>query len=279
MIISVEELKKNINDPNLVIFDCSSDLLDYKVGKNNFDSIHIPRAQYIDPHLELSDKTINTKKKFFGRHPLPRKNDFVEILKTKGVNSDSKIIVYDNCDGIFAARMWWMCKWIGHDLVSFLDGGLKAWLKIGEISNNIEKLNFFGNLKLKDTSMFTVTIDDVHFNILKKNFNLIDSRESERFKGKIETIDPKAGHIPGAINFYFKNNLQDNGLFKNPKQLFHEYKKIIDEKITVIQCGSGISACHNILAMKHAGINNVGLYPGSWSEWCNDPTKPIEKEY
>ena len=273
-IISVENLIKNINNKEFIIFDCRCDIKDSKFGIQSYTEGHIENAIFVDTDMDLSSE----KTQFSGRHPLPEPNILSEKLSQWGLSNSKQAVVYDDVGGAFAGRMWWILKWLGHKNVAVLDGGLSAWLKVG------------GKLVVKDTlfekgifipevnNLMQVFIDDIKDAQYKMNKLIIDARSKERYLGIKDPVDPIAGHIPGAISHPLGQNLTKEGVFKSPEELKHLYLKIlsdIDGSNVISMCGSGVTACHNILAMEIAGIYGVKLYVGSWSEWIAKPDRPI----
>jgi thiosulfate/3-mercaptopyruvate sulfurtransferase len=275
-LISATELKSAINHPDVVILDCRAELTDPRAGGIAYAAGHIPNAQHADPDLHLSDKSPGPNGEFRGRHPLPSQEAFIDQLRHWGVNSTSQVIVYDAHGGMFASRVWWMLRWVGHTDVALLDGGLAAWLAIGGALVPDVAKPARGNINLRTAITTTVTVADVVNNLATQKYTVLDARAADRFRGENETIDPVAGRIPGAKNRWFKDNLRDDGRFKTAEQLHKEFQPLIsspDE--TILQCGSGISACHNALAMEIAGLSGASLYPGSWSEWSADASRPV----
>ena len=275
-LISATELKSAINHPDVVILDCRAELTDPRAGGIAYAAGHIPNAQHADPDLHLSDKSPGPNGEFRGRHPLPSQEAFIQQLRHWGVNSTSQVIVYDAHGGMFASRVWWMLRWVGHTDVALLDGGLAAWLAIGGALVPDVAKHACGNINLRTAITTTVTAADVVNNLATQKYTVLDARAADRFRGENETIDPVAGRIPGAKNRWFKDNLRDDGRFKTAEQLHKEFQPLIsspDE--TILQCGSGISACHNALAMEIAGLSGASLYPGSWSEWSADASRPV----
>jgi thiosulfate/3-mercaptopyruvate sulfurtransferase len=218
------------------------------------------------------------KTQFSGRHPLPEPNILSEKLSQRGLSNSKQAVVYDDVGGAFAGRMWWILKWLGHKNVAVLDGGLSAWLKVG--GKLVTKGTLFekGAFIPEVNNSMQVFIDDIEDAQYKMNKLIIDARSKERYLGIKDPVDPIAGHIPGAISHPLGQNLTKEGVFKSPEELKHLYFKIlsdIDGSNVISMCGSGVTACHNILAMEIAGIYGVKLYVGSWSEWIAKPDRPI----
>ena len=275
-LISVTELQQHLNDPAFVILDCRGELTDPHAGAVAFAAGHLPGAQHADPDVHLSDKSLGKDGSFRGRHPLPSPESFIQTLRQWGVHPHSQVIVYDGHSGMFASRVWWMLRWVGHAEVALLDGGLPAWQAAGGAVTTTVTTKPTGSITLQSSLVRTVSAEDVLANLDTKQSIVLDARANDRFRGENETIDPVAGHIPGARNRMFKDNLQSDGCFKPAEALRAEFSALIHSpESTIAQCGSGISACHNLLAMEIAGLSGAALYPGSWSEWSSDPSRPI----
>lgn len=275
-LITAAELRQHIDNPGFVILDCRSELTDPAAGAAAFAAGHIPGAQHADPDQHLSDKSPGPNGAFRGRHPLPSQQDFIETLRDFGVYPNSQVIAYDAHGGMFASRLWWMLRWIGHHGVAVLDGGLPAWVAEGGALTTEVIQRPRGSITLQPSLTRSVGADDVLANLSARARTVLDARAADRFRGENETIDPVAGHIPGAKNRPFKDNLQVDGSFKPADQLRAEFSALVRSPETAIaQCGSGISACHNLLAMEIAGLPGAALYPGSWSEWSADPARPV----
>ena len=275
-LISVTELQQHLDDPAFVILDCRGELTDPRAGAAAFAAGHLPGAQHADPDVHLSDKSPGKDGSFRGRHPLPSPESFIQTLRHWGVHPHSQVIVYDGHGGMFASRVWWMLRWVGHAHVALLDGGLPAWQAAGGAVTTAVTTKAPGSITLQASLVRAVSADDVLTNLDTKQSIVLDARANDRFRGENETIDPVAGHIPGARNRMFKDNLQADGCFKLAEALRAEFSALIrSPESTIAQCGSGISACHNLLAMEVAGLPGAALYPGSWSEWSSDPSRPI----
>ncbi len=267
-LISSKDLQNHINDPKWVVFDCRFSLADKEQGRNLYEQAHIPGAHYIHMEEELSGKITSQT----GRHPLPRIEDFQRTLRMKGLENDMQIVVYDDMCGMFAARLWWMMKWVGHENVALLNGGIQAWEKSGyEMQSDIPQNRVGGFVVNEQTDMVADT-DEIKQLLADRACVLIDARAPERFRGEVEPIDKVAGHIPGATNVPCNVNVTDDNMMKSKESLaeIHQYDKPV-----VAMCGSGITACHNILANVVAGNEMPRLYAGSWSEWITDPYRRV----
>ena len=271
-LISVAELARRIDDPALVIFDCRHELTNPELGRQVYAQSHIRNARFAHLDRDLA-APLNGHN---GRHPLPDPRSFTAWLGRMGVSNDKQVVGYDSAAGVYASRLWWMLRWMGHRNVAVLDGGWQAWLAAeqpvtGEVpSPTPEKFVGAPQMPLADANY---VLEHLH----SPDMVLIDARASDRFHGQNETIDPVGGHIPGARNRFFKDNLTPQGLFKSPEQLRDEFQALLGDgtpQNIVSQCGSGVTACHNLLAMEIAGLQGGRLYPGSWSEWIADPRRP-----
>jgi thiosulfate/3-mercaptopyruvate sulfurtransferase len=275
-LITAEELARHIENPNWVIIDCRFDLANPTTGRTAYEQGHLPRARYADLDIDLSDKRPGSNGKFRGRHPLPAREAFIETLRRWGIHSDTQVIAYDAQGGMFAARLWWMLRWCGHEAVAVLDGGLQAWQSARlplatDTPNGAE-----GSIALRPPLVTAVDVQALLLSLTQGKKTVIDARAPDRYRGENETLDPVGGHIPGAKNRFFRDNLQADGRFKPAQQLRSEFSSLTTQpEQAVMQCGSGVTACHNLLAMEVAGLPGAALYPGSWSEWCADPSRPI----
>ena len=258
------------------IFDCRFDLRDPCVGARAYAEGHIPGAQYLHLHHDLSGETNGSN----GRHPLPDPQNFATRLGSLGLTPDTPVAIYDDAGGMFAARVWWMLRWIGHrGHVAVLDGGIQAWQTAGyPVSQQPQSFPAQTYPLIKAGPV--VRAQDVLSFLGSASAYLLDARSGDRFRGEGETLDPVGGHIPGARNRFFRDNLADDGHFKSADQLRTEFMAQLagtDPATVVHSCGSGITACHNLLAMEVAGLTGSRLYAGSWSEWSSDPSRPVEK--
>ena len=267
-LISVPDLEKYLGDPSWIILDCRFNLSDTDQGWRDFEKSHIPGSQYAHLDKDLSGPIIPGVS---GRHPLPNIDRWLDRIKKWGIANHSQVVAYDYGSGGIAARLWWMLRWIGHDAVAVLDGGWSAWEDSG--APQTDELKDFSDVNFKADMRSKLLVDRTVVDAVRQNegWVLIDSRAEERYLGKVEPIDPVAGHIPGALNRPFQTNLRD-GTWKSPQELNDQFKvqcgKVAADH-TIFYCGSGVTACHNILAFKHAGLGDALLYPGSWSEWIN----------
>ncbi|KRB88558.1 sulfurtransferase [Noviherbaspirillum sp. Root189] len=277
-LISAQDLARHYQDPAWVIIDCRHDLTNPDAGADAYAGGHIPGGRFANIDTDLSDKSPGPHGEFRGRHPLPQPTAFVETLRRWGVNHSSQVIAYDAHGGMFAARLWWMLRWVGHEAVAVLDGGLAAWQALGLPLSTDAVAPARGNVEPHYPIVTTANVDDVLANVKNPVRTIIDARAPDRFRGENETLDPVGGHIPGAKNRFFKDNLTAEGRFKSSNELREDFSALVTSPETIImQCGSGVTACHNLLAMEIAGLSGAALYPGSWSEWCADPARPVAK--
>jgi thiosulfate/3-mercaptopyruvate sulfurtransferase len=267
-LISASELATMIDNPAVVVVDCRHDLMNLEAGRQAYAAGHLRNAVFADMEHALSGEKRGADGQFRGRHPLPERAALVETLRSWGISDDTQVVAYDAHGGMYAARLWWLLRWIGHDAVAVLDGGLAAWEPLGQPLSTEFPAKARGNITDKAPLVGTVTADDVLANIGSGARTVVDARAPDRFRGENETIDPVGGHIPGAKNRFFKDNLQADGRFKDAEALKADFAPLFaDPARAVMQCGSGVTACHNLLALEVAGLPGAALYPGSWSEW------------
>mgnify|MGYP001638017114 CR=1 FL=1 len=277
-LISAQELSNLLNTAsNVVVCDCRFELSNPQQGVNLYNAGHIPDARHVDLDQVLSTKGVPGD----GRHPLPAREHFAQAMAAIGISDDTHVVCYDANDSMFAARLWWMLRWIGHDNVSVLDGGLLLWGQAGfPVTTEPPEPAREGRLSVRDSLTKTVGFEEVLANIDSAERLVVDARSPDRFRGENETLDPVGGHIPGAANRFFKDNLQPNGAFKDADTLRRELSDSMNgqspERV-ISQCGSGVTACHNLLAMEVAGLSGAALYPGSWSQWSNTKDAPVAK--
>jgi thiosulfate/3-mercaptopyruvate sulfurtransferase len=275
-LISAADLAGHIDNPNWVIVDCRHDLMNLSAGLEAYTAGHLPHALFADIETELSGARRGADGAFRGRHPLPLKADLLATLRSWGIDDDSQVVAYDAHGGMFAARLWWMLRWVGHPAVAVLDGGLAAWKTAGLALSTEAPALRRGSIGERAPLVNTVSAADVLDNIGGGKRVVLDARAADRFRGENETIDPVGGHIPGAKNHFFKDNLAPDGRFKEAIELKAALAPLVGApQDAIMQCGSGVTACHNLLALEVAGLPGAALYPGSWSEWCADPARPV----
>jgi len=275
-IISAESLHSSLTDPGLVIFDCRHELMNPQAGARAYAQSHLPGARFTDSETDLAGRKTGRN----GRHPLPDPQVFMSWLGRSGVDAGNQVVAYDFAAGSSAARLWWMLRWVGHERVAVLDGGWEGWVKAGLPTTaevpSIATKTFTGTAR----PGWVVDAGFVQAHLEDPSIVVLDARTRERFQGLTEPIDPVAGHIPGARNRLFKENLNAEGRFRSPQELRQAFKAVLGEanpEQVVHQCGSGVSACSNLLAMEIAGLEGSRLYAGSWSEWIADPSRPVAK--
>ena len=256
-----------------VVLDCRFDLTDPSAGEAAHAARHLPGARYVHLDRDLS----GTKTGRNGRHPLPDRGDFAAWAGRMGIAPGVQVVAYDDQGGPYAARCWWLLRWLGHDAVAVLDGGFSAWRAAGQAFDDTVPAPLAGTPPYPAAGVPAMpTVDADALLAALGRVRLVDARHGARFRGEVEPLDPVAGHIPGATLRCFQDNLAPDGRFKPVDQLRDEFMAWATPASSVVhQCGSGVTACHNLLAMAHAGFEGSALYPGSWSEWCADPARPV----
>lgn len=273
-LVSVDDLKTHLEQLDLCVIDCRFNLADTTAGQTAYHEGHIPGAVY----AHLDNDLAGTKTGTNGRHPLPDRDALVARFCAWGVNNDTQVVAYDAQGGAMASRLWWLLRWLGHDRVAVLDGGWKAWCESGGQVTTEIPARPAGNFSARDSLSSTVAVDELEQLLAADTVTLIDAREPGRFKGEQEPLDAVAGHVPGATNHFFMRNLDDTGKFLPVETLRAHWAPYLEQHTpgSIVQmCGSGVTACHNLLAMQHAGISGARLYVGSWSEWCSDPARGV----
>ena len=265
----------------LMVFDCSCDLMQPALGAQQYQEAHIPGAVFADLNNDLSARHGDATAASGGRHPLPSRERFAIWLSSVGFANGMQAVAYDRQGANYCGRLWWMLKWAGHDAVAVLDGGMQAWQAAGgAVASGAEPAHFQSNFVLGEPLRQLATAADVLARLGQPGQNVIDARAAPRFRGEVEPLDPVAGHIPGALNRPFGQNIGADGRFKPAAVLRAEFDALLagrDAATVVHQCGSGVSAVPNLLAMEVAGLGQTALFAGSWSEWCSDPARPVEK--
>ncbi len=273
-LIAADELRTALATPrDVVILDCGYDLTDAAAGERAYAAGHLPGAQYAHLERDLS----GTRSGRNGRHPLPARATFAATAGRWGIAPGVAVVCYDDHGGPYAARAWWLLRWLGHADVAVLDGGRAAWRAAGG-ETTTEPPSVAPQPPYPATAAPAMATIDADLLLARLGtLRVVDSRAGERFRGDVEPLDAVAGHIPGATNRFFRDNLDAAGRFKPPAVLRAEFAAlgVAAADGVVQQCGSGVTACHNLLAMVHAGIGATTLYPGSWSEWCSDPRRPV----
>ena len=272
-LVDVETLRAHLDDPNWLVVDVRHQLSDTGYGERAYAAGHIPGAVFLHCDRDLSGVISGCN----GRHPLPDPEQLAQRLGDIGIGAVTQVVVYDDAQGMIAGRLWWLLRWLGHDAVALLDGGLPAWQAAGGTLTRVAPTLLPRTFVARQQDL-RVTADYVLERLETPHMRLVDARGTDRFRGENETIDPVAGHIPGAVNRCFKDNLLPDGRFKPAAQLRAEWLALLagsPPDLVVHQCGSGVSACLNMVAMEIAGLPGSRLYAGSWSEWCADPGRPV----
>jgi thiosulfate/3-mercaptopyruvate sulfurtransferase len=273
LISAAELLAQRAGDTPCVLLDCGFDLADPTAGERAFAAGHLPGAVYVHLDRDLSGAKTGRN----GRHPLPERQSLAERAGAWGVAPGVQVVCYDAQGMPYAVRAWWLLRWLGHDAVAVLDGGRAAWTAAGgTLSGDAAAPRPTARYPLLAPAMPTVSAAELLAQLGRRP--VLDARAGERFRGEVEPLDPVAGHIPGALNRFFKDNLLADGRFKPAATLRAEFESLLAAAAQLVhQCGSGVTACHNLLAMEHAGLAGSALYPGSWSEWCADPARPVAR--
>lgn len=266
-LVTTNEVAQRLHDPSLVILDVRHDLAQPELwGEERYREAHLPRAQFVHIDRDLSA----AKNGRNGRHPLPSPDAAAALFSRLGIDETKSVVVYDQDSGMFASRAWWMLRWLGHESVAVMDGGIAKWVREGRPVTTDVEVPAPATFTAREAATIA-DADDVVQGIQDGAQVLVDARAAERYRGEIEPLDPIAGHIPGALNRPWGTNVGADGTFKPANSLRAEYAKLLGDtplEDVVHYCGSGVSACHNLLAMEIAGLPGTRLYPGSWSEWC-----------
>jgi thiosulfate/3-mercaptopyruvate sulfurtransferase len=276
-LITVAELAQRLQGgAAVVLLDCSFELSDPEAGERAWRAGHLPGALYVHLDRDLAGPKHDSAGRFRGRHPLPEREAFARRLGELGITPPSTVVCYDAQGGPYASRAWWLLRWMGHSDVTVLDGGTAAWRATGgAITAEITTPHAAAPYPAQSPAMPTIEADSLLARLGR--LQVVDARAGERFRGEVEPLDKAAGHIPGARNRLFKDNLAADGRFKSPAALRSEWLALLagnEAGQIVQQCGSGVTACHNLLALAHAGLGDSVLYPGSWSEWSAEPARP-----
>jgi thiosulfate/3-mercaptopyruvate sulfurtransferase len=280
-LIDASALRELAGQPDVAVIDCRFDLSNPKGGRRAYLAGHIPAARYADLNKDLS-APISPKS---GRHPLPSPKDFAATLGRLGIGNATQVIAYDDAGGSFAARLWWLLRWLGHRSVAVLDGGIKAWSAAGGALESGEEKPLpkeipGGRISPRADSAAVIDTADIAAFLNEPGNLLVDARAAERFAGSVEPIDAVAGHIAGAVNHPFSANLAPDGRFlpaPDLKRLWASRLAGRQAAHLAAMCGSGVTACHNLLSLEVAGLGGAKLYAGSWSEWIRDPNRPVAR--
>lgn len=272
-LVSTELLFLHLDDPDWIVFDCRHDLARPELGAREYAKSHVPGARFLHCDTDLSAPLTGRN----GRHPLPDPEAFARTLGAAGVDRTKQVVAYDAQGGSFAARLWWMLRWLGHDAVAVLDGGWGKWLREERPETSAVPTPAPARF---DAAVREAAVDAEYVlaHLRDPSIVVVDARSAERYRGETEPLDPVAGHIPGSINRPIQGNLAEGGVFKPTGTLRAQWSPLLGDvapSSVVHSCGSGVAACHNLLAMEIAGLAGSRLYAGSWSEWCADPARPV----
>lgn len=277
-LVSAEQVADLLGDSRLLLFDCRYELARPDAGREAYLRGHLPGAVHADLHHDLAGPTTPNS----GRHPLPDPQDFAARLRHWGVDDDSLLLAYDDASGMWASRFWWMAsKWLGHRHVAVMDGGMRRWLQLGlPTTTDPAPWRPAGDFAARPDAGACVDADTTQAAALDPRRRVLDARAAERYRGEVEPLDPVAGHVPGAFNHPSSGVVAADGRFLPPAALADAFTRTlgsISAADTITMCGSGVTACHLLLAMEHAGLSGARLYPGSWSEWSRDPARPVAR--
>jgi thiosulfate/3-mercaptopyruvate sulfurtransferase len=274
-LVSTEQLAGHLADQTWVIVDCRYDLNNETWGEEQYVATHIPGAVY----ASLSHDLAGSRDGHNGRHPMPGADVMTATFSRLGIGPDTQVVAYDQDVGMYASRLWWMLRYMGHEAVAVLDGGYAKWTRENHPTRSGAEQRTASVFQGQPRNDMRLTANQVWAKVGDPSLTLVDARSPERYEGRTEPIDRIAGHIPGARNHFYRRNVADDGTMLPPdtlRQRFREMLRDTPPNQVVMYCGSGVSACHNLLAMEHAGLIGMKLYPGSWSEWSSDPDKPVE---
>ena len=273
-IVSCAELAKHLADPDWIILDCQHDLINHAFGREAYAREHIPGARFVAMEGDMA----GTKSGSNGRHPLPTPAALESVFGRLGVGVGRQVVAYDGSQNNYAGRVWWTLNWLGHHTVAVLDGGLGKWKADGHALTTALPVPRAAAFTARPDDSRKVDVATIVANLGKPGMTIVDARTAERYNGTTEPIDPVAGHIPGALLRFGKNNVNVDGTYKSAAVLRAEFAQLLGNtppEQVVHQCGSGVSACNNLIAMELAGLGGAKLYVGSWSEWCADPARPV----
>lgn len=273
-LVDAPTLARHLDDPDWLVFDVRHELMQPALGEALYRESHIDGARFASVDRDLSGAKDGSN----GRHPLPTREAFATYLRASGADASSALVAYDASNGLYAARFWWLARWLGHDRVAILDGGLAAWTAHGLPMSTAPFRATPGTFASREPLVAWVDTPTIEANLIDQEATVVDARAAERYRGDVEPIDPVAGHIPGAINRPMAMNLESDGRFRDAAALRADFDALLAGRhasALVHSCGSGVTACHNLLAMEIAGLPGAALYPGSWSAWCSDADRPV----
>ncbi|MFD0713016.1 sulfurtransferase [Paenibacillus sp. GCM10027626] len=270
-IVSIKWTLARMYEPDIVIVDCRFLLGQPDAGREAYEASHIPGAVYLDLERDLS----GALDEHGGRHPLPDPATLAHRLSQAGISNESRVIAYDSQGGAMASRLWWLMRYLGHEQVYVMDGGFPAWQEAGFPVTAEQRIVVPASFYAVVQHGMLAEVYDVQAKLRQPGVALVDSREAPRYRGEVEPIDPVAGHIPGAINRFWKDGLDEQGLFKSPEAQKERFADLEEAEEIIVYCGSGVTACPNVLALQQAGFYNVKLYAGSWSDWISYSENPV----
>jgi thiosulfate/3-mercaptopyruvate sulfurtransferase len=275
-LIDTETLAAHLSDPAWAVIDCRYDLRDEAWGQRQYEAAHIPGAVHASLDRDLSGEKTGRN----GRHPLPDPESLARTFGRLGIADGVQVVAYDQDNGMYASRLWWLLRWMGHGEVAVLDGGLTKWRSENRPLQSTIETRAARQFEGSPRPGWTMTVDETASAVGGHGWLLVDARSPDRYRGENETIDKVAGHIPGAVNHFFRSNVSDDGTFRSADEIRNLVRASIGDVSpdrVICYCGSGVTACQNLLAFEHAGLSGARLFPGSWSEWSSDPSRPIER--
>ena len=276
-LISTAELAEHLADPDWAIVDVRSSLTDHTIGERNYLAAHIPGAVYAHLERDLSSPQIVGKT---GRHPLPQVETISQTLSQWGIDSHTQVVAYDDNSGVYAGRLWWMLRWLGHDAVAVLDGDWRQWQREGRPTRAGVETRAARSFVAHVRPELVVTAAEIEARLGDPTLHLYDARGADRFRGENETLDPVAGHIPGARSAPYVGNLDANGRMLPPAALRARFEELLGDtpaEDAIFYCGSGVSVANDVLAVQHAGLGMPRVYVGSWSDWISNGQRPVER--
>jgi len=275
-LIGTGDLAAHVADSRWIVVDCRFQLADEAWGEREYLTAHVPSAVYAHLNRDLSGARTGSN----GRHPLPDPDIVIQTFIRLGIGAGMQVVAYDQDNGMFASRLWWMLRWMGHEAVAVLDGGFRKWIAEGRPADTSNNARPAGRFTGSPRPAMTADVREVTALIGRRDAVLLDARAPERYRGEIEPIDRVPGRIPGAVNYPFQQNVNEAGVFRSSDDLRHGLSSALGDvapEQVVCYCGSGVTACQNLLAMEYAGLRGAKLYAGSWSEWSSDPARPVER--